>query len=155
LSNVNSGIKIQSKLQRTDLLFMFFGGVCLEKREALLRLSFVNKIAISAAGLHKLAPAVLNVCTFLLFVRLLLTMPSRGAHKSKGGCQANVFADWRFRFAAGGAPERQRTHSVGAPKMSAEMRLIGKAGFRRHIHDRETFVKRQQELLGVTQSATH
>jgi hypothetical protein len=39
--------------------------------------------------------------------------------------------------------------------MSAEMRLIGKTGFARHLHDRELFLKRQQELPGVPQPATH
>ncbi len=39
------------------------------------------------------------------------------------------------------APERQRAHAVGAPEMSAEMRLIGKTGFGRHVHERETFLR--------------
>ena len=46
-------------------------------------------------------------------------------------------------------PEHQRAHTVGAPEMSAEMRLIGKTSFARHLHYREPFLKRQQELLGV------
>jgi hypothetical protein len=51
-------------------------------------------------------------------------------------------------------PERQRARAVGAPEMSAEMRLIGKTGFARYLCDREPFLKRQQELLGALQPAT-
>jgi hypothetical protein len=39
--------------------------------------------------------------------------------------------------------------------MPAEMRLIGKTGFGRHVYDREIFFWRRQKLLAVTQSATH
>jgi hypothetical protein len=43
----------------------------------------------------------------------------------------------------GSAPERQRAHAVGTPEMPAEMRLIGKTGFGRHVHDRKISFKRR------------
>jgi hypothetical protein len=39
--------------------------------------------------------------------------------------------------------------------MPAEMRLIGKTGFGRHVYEREIFFWRRQKLLAVTQAATH
>jgi hypothetical protein len=55
----------------------------------------------------------------------------------------------------GSAPERQRAHAVGTPEMPAEMRLIGKTGFGRHVYEREIFFWLRQKLLAVTQPATH
>ena len=55
----------------------------------------------------------------------------------------------------GSAPERPRAHAVGTPEMPAEMRLIGKTRFGRHVYDREIFFWRRQKLLAVTQPATH
>jgi hypothetical protein len=42
------------------------------------------------------------------------------------------------------APERQGAHSVSTSEMPAEMRLIGKTGFGRHVYDREIFFWRRQ-----------
>ena len=71
-----------------------------------------------------------------LFIRfrLFLTMPSRG----RGAGFSN--SDWP----SGITPKRQRANSVGTPEMPAEMRLIGKTRFGRHVYDREIFFWRRQ-----------
>jgi len=56
---------------------------------------------------------------------------------------------------SGGAPEGQRAHAVSTPEMPAEMRLIGKTGFGRHVYQRKIFFWLRQKLLAVTQPATH
>ena len=92
-------------------------------------------VRICAQDIQKFAPGVLNICIICLFVSpFFLTMP----YEERGAGFSN--SDWP----SGIAPKRQRANSVGTPEMPAEMRLIGKTRFGRHVYDREIFFWRRQ-----------
>ena len=84
--------------------------------------------------IYRFAPGVLNIRIICLFVRLFLTMPSRGR-------RSGVF---KFRLAVGHCAETPagslRRHAGNA----REMRLIGKTRFGRYVYDREIFFWRRQ-----------